>query len=103
MFFFLVCITAPLNGVCADESSNKGMDHLAKSPRRHGQENGKPERYSLERICSHDVLQDGESNSPNGCNNKLKRKVVIYNYLLCPVFGYIVCMQDLASIQHQFR
>ena len=77
MFFFLVCITAPpLNGVCADESSSKGMDHLAKSPRSHGQENGKSGRYPLERICSHDVLQDGgESNSPNGSNNKLKRKV----------------------------
>ncbi|KAJ4897736.1 NAD(H) kinase 1 [Raphanus sativus] len=64
---------APLNGVCADETNSKGMDHLAKSARLHVQENnGKTGRSSLERICSHDVLQDGEAN--NGCNNKLKRK-----------------------------
>lgn len=73
-------MTAPLNGVCADESNSKGMDHLAKSARLHVQENnGKTGRSSLERICSHDVLQDGEANnSPNGCNNKLKRKVIRY-------------------------
>ncbi|KAG2306425.1 hypothetical protein Bca52824_026173 [Brassica carinata] len=63
------------NGVCADESNSNGMmDHSAKSPRLHAQENGKSGRCSLERICAHEVLQDCEPNSPNGCNNKLKRK-----------------------------
>uniref|UniRef100_A0A1J3JC23 NAD(+) kinase n=1 Tax=Noccaea caerulescens TaxID=107243 RepID=A0A1J3JC23_NOCCA len=61
----------PSNGVCADEFNSQGMDHTAKSPRLHVQENGKSGRYSMERICAHEVLQDGESNSPN---NKLKRK-----------------------------
>ncbi|KAF8103905.1 hypothetical protein N665_0182s0013 [Sinapis alba] len=67
---------APWNGVCADESnsSNGTMDQLAKSPRLHVQENGKSGRCSLDRICAHEVLQDCEPNSPNGCNNKLKRK-----------------------------
>ncbi|KAJ0249064.1 NAD(H) kinase 1 [Hirschfeldia incana] len=53
------------------------MDHLVKSPRVHVQENGKTGRSStiMERICSHEVLQDGgESNTPNGSNHKLKRK-----------------------------
>lgn len=62
--------------MCADESNSNGMmDHSAKSPRLHVQENGN----SLERICAHEVLQDCEPNSPNGCNNKLKRKVIYIN------------------------
>ncbi|KAJ4894179.1 NAD(H) kinase 1 [Raphanus sativus] len=66
---------APSNGVCADESSDKGMDHLAKSPRLHVQENGRSGRCSLERICAHQVLQECEPNSPNNAsNNKLKKK-----------------------------
>ncbi|CAG7876853.1 hypothetical protein BRARA_E02106 [Brassica rapa] len=68
-------LKAPSNGVCADESNSNGMmDHSAKSPRLHVQENGKSGMHSLERICAHEVLQDCEPNSPNGCNNKLKRK-----------------------------
>ncbi|CAH8261265.1 unnamed protein product [Arabidopsis lyrata] len=56
------------NGVCADESNSQRMEHLAKSPRLYAQEissNG------MERICSHEVLQDGGFNS---FTNKLKRK-----------------------------
>ncbi|XP_024015026.1 NAD(H) kinase 1 isoform X1 [Eutrema salsugineum] len=64
----------PLNGVHAEESHSHGMDHSAKSPRLRVQENGKLGRHSMERICSHEVLQDGEYNSCNGGNNKLKRK-----------------------------
>lgn len=71
----MACFTEPSNGVCADEFNSQGMDHTAKSPRLHVQENGKSARYSMERICAHEVLQDGESNSPN---NKLKRKVNIH-------------------------
>ncbi|XP_022559531.1 NAD(H) kinase 1 isoform X2 [Brassica napus] len=68
-------LKAPSNGVCADESNSNGMmDHSAKSLRLHVQENGKSGMHSLERICAHEVLQDCEPNSPNGCNNKLKRK-----------------------------
>ncbi|KAH0849499.1 hypothetical protein HID58_096360 [Brassica napus] len=60
-------LKAPSNGVCADESNSNGMmDHSAKSPRLHVQENGKSGMHSLERICAHEVLQDCEPNSPNG-------------------------------------
>ncbi|KAJ4887048.1 NAD(H) kinase 1 [Raphanus sativus] len=57
----------------APSSSNnsKGMDHLAKSPRLHVPENGKLARSSFDSICSHEMLQDCEHNSPY---NKLKRK-----------------------------
>ena len=69
--------------MCADESNSNGMmDHSAKSLRLHVQENGKSGMHSLERICAHEVLQDCELNSPNGCNNKLKRKV-IYTLSCC--------------------
>ncbi|WZY73102.1 hypothetical protein YC2023_011955 [Brassica napus] len=61
---------APLN----EEANSMEMDHIAKSPRLHVPENGKSTRYSLERICAHEVLQDCEPNSPIGSNNKLKRK-----------------------------
>ncbi|XP_024008676.1 NAD(H) kinase 1 [Eutrema salsugineum] len=64
----------PLNGVHAEESHSQGMDHSAKSLQLHVQENGKLGRHSMERICSHEVLQDGESNSCNGANNKLKER-----------------------------
>lgn len=66
-------ITAP-----SSSNNSKGMDHLAKSPRLHVPENGKLARSSFDRICSHEMLQDCEPNSPY---NKLKRKVI---YLLVP-------------------
>ncbi|KAF3585830.1 hypothetical protein F2Q69_00030904, partial [Brassica cretica] len=73
-------LKAPSNGVCSDESNSNGMmDHSAKSPRLHVQENGKSGMHSLERICAHEVLQDCELNSPNGCNNKLKRKLLLFS------------------------
>ncbi|KAJ0229831.1 NAD(H) kinase 1 [Hirschfeldia incana] len=46
----------------------------SKSPRLNVPENGKFARSSLERICSHELLQDCEPNSPIGSFNKLKRK-----------------------------
>ncbi|CAN8258597.1 unnamed protein product [Cochlearia groenlandica] len=62
------------NGVCGEESNGKEIEHLAKSPRLHVEQKGKLGKSSLERICAHEVLQDGDSNSCNGSNNKLKRK-----------------------------
>lgn len=82
----LTCFTELSNGVCANDSNSPRMEHLAKSPRLHAQEissNG------MERICSHEVLQDGGFNSSN---NKLKRKVIWYNYcddaILAFIFDY---------------
>ena len=83
----LACITAPLN----EEANSMELDHITKSPRLHVPENGKSTRYSLERICAHEVLQDCEPNSPIGSNNKLKRKVVY-------CFGPVICLLYLVGI-----
>ena len=74
------------------------MDHIAKSPRLHVPENGKSTRYSLERICAHEVLQDCEPNSPIGSNNKLKRKVVHSSFVLVQLFAYYILLVYAKSI-----
>lgn len=89
IWFVYMITAAPSNGVCADESSDKGMDHLAKSPRLHVQENGRSGRCSLERICAHQVLQECEPNSPNNAsNNKLKKKVLLWSSYCLLIFGF---------------
>lgn len=52
------------------------MEHSAKSPRLYIQENGNSGRNCTERICTHEVLQDGGFNSTNGESNKLMKKVI---------------------------
>ncbi|VVA98919.1 unnamed protein product [Arabis nemorensis] len=65
----------PSDGVSADESnSSYRMEHSAKSPRLYIQENGNSGRNCTERICTHEVLQDGGFNSTNGESNKLMKK-----------------------------